>query len=181
MNTKTLQKHYDKLQPQERFRAMIAALGRADWDEYHKLGRTAPQAGTYTVRDTHGLLDAWELLAMTHMILQLGNLATFYFLMSLEDTQKVEVKGEYTADESIEKCLTNIVENGEAWRAVCAEYGIDPKDALAALPFKEFTTIGETIANLSLAIGKENVDAPDFESAISDYRNMIERTRAMWE
>ena len=179
MNTKALQKHYDKLKPDERFRAMIAALGRKDWNEYHKLGRTAPKGNTFTVRNTHGLLEAWELLAFFHMVLQLGNLATFYFLMSLEDDQKVNVKG-YEPDEAIEKCLTNIVENSEAWRNVCKEYNLDPQDALAALPFREFATIGEVIANLSLTIGGEAIE-PDFESATNTYREMIERTRAQWE
>lgn len=179
MNTKILDRYYEKLNPRERLAAMIAALGRKDWNEYHKLGRSAPKGKMIQVRDTHGLLEAFELAAMFHMILQLGNLATFYFLMSLEDDQKVNVK-EYDTDDAIDKCLQNIIENGEAWREICKEYNLDPIDALATLPFREFARISETIANLSIALENKGME-PDIESATNTYREMIEKTRAQWE
>ena len=177
--SKITDKTYEKLLPRERLTAMIAALGRDDMDEYHKLGGSAPRGKTYTVRNTHGLLEAWELLAFFHMVLQLGNLATFYFLMSLEDDVKVKVKGHDT-DDVIDKCLQNIVENGAAWRTLCNEYNIDPKDALGALPFREFATIGEVIANICAEVGGDEIN-PDIESATNAYRKMIETTRARWE
>jgi len=179
MNGKTLDKLYDKLAPRERLAAMVAALGRKDWDEYHKLGRSAPKGNTYTVRNTHGLLEAWELLAMFHMILQLGNLASFFFLTTREDDEKIKPENRATVGDAINKVTMNIIEGSEAWRAICKEYNLDPKAALAALPFVDVVEIGEVIANFSAGITEGT--GPDFEGATNTYREFINCVRETWE
>ena len=141
MNTNTLQKHYDKLKPEERLSAMIAALGRQDWTEYKTLGKTAPKGAVIQVRDSHGLLDAFEFAAMWHMMTQLGDIAIFNFLRDADELH-TNVKDHYSQkpidiDLALDLAARQIVEGAEAWRVICKEYNLDPRDALQPLPYIE--------------------------------------------
>lgn len=174
MNTNPLQKHYDKLSRDERFSAMMAALGRDDMKEYTTLGKTAPKGNVYQVRDTHGLLSAFEFLAMWHTMVQLGYAATLYFLLY---DPSIKVKGVDT-ELALKKAIQNIIEGREAWCIVCEEHNIDPAAAVSDLPFGDVIALIEIIAN---AAGYVKGLEPDIETAAQSYRETIKRIRAAWE
>lgn len=191
MNTNAIKKHYDKLTVEERVSAMIAARGRDDIEEYKTLGQTAPFGKTFRVHDYHGLLDAWEWLAMWHMMNQLGEIATLYFVLFHTEGEnpvnaiKVnhhgagEMKTElYNPDDVIQLVMRRIVEGREAWRTVCREHNLDPNDALSRLPYIETIEIAGLIAECLL----HEVDIqPDPEEVLNAYREVIRRKRAEWE
>ena len=184
MNINTLQKHYDKLRPEERLSAMIAALGRDDMSEYMTLGKTAPKGKTFTVRDSHGLLDAFEFSAMWHMINQLGNMTIFYFLLYMEgDQEPINIKDHetqipITINEALDLSARRIVEGAEAWRVICSEYHLDPHDALQPLPYIE---VIETVELIAAGACKMREIATDPANEIEGYRELIKRKRAEWE
>lgn len=184
LNLNTLQKHYDKLLPEERLSAMIAALGRDDMSEYMTLGKTAPKGKTFTVRDSHGLLDAFEFAAMWHMISQLGNIAIFNYLCLMdEQNANIEIKDHETKfpipmHDALDLSARRIVEGAEAWREICKEYNLDPQDALQPLPYIELIETEELMAAGACKIREI---ATDPSAEIEGYREIIKRKRAEWE
>lgn len=188
MNMNTLKKHYDKLTVGERVSAMIAALGRDDMDEYRTLAQAAPKGKVFQVRDTHGLLDAFEWLGMFHVLMQLGELARLYFVLFHEiDTEEFEIDlhevdgietKTYTTDEAIGLCVRRFLEGRQAWRAICTEHNLDPSDALSRFPFVETIELNELIFT---AFGKQTGIEIDPAETLQAYREAIQSKRAEWE
>jgi hypothetical protein len=176
MNTKTLRKHYDILTVEERVSAMIAAWGRDDIEEYRTLGHAAPFGKTFRLREHHGLLDAFEWLAMWHVLMQLGQMATLYFLL-FHGEEKIKVKG-FDFDEAMTFVTKEIVESATAWREICKEHNVDPNDALNRLPFLAVIEYAEIIGT---ALSIERNIQLDIEKAVEEYREIIKIKRAEWE
>ena len=188
MNLNTLQKQYDKLRPEERVSALYAALARDDMEEFRTLARTAPRDKTFRVSNHAGLWDAFEWLGMFHTIMQLGEMASMYFVLFHEidiDTVKVNLHisddietKTYTTDEAVELCIRRMLEGRDAWRAICAEYNLDPSDALARLPFVETIELNELTAR---AFAKHKNIEIDHTENLNTYRDAIAKKRAEWE
>lgn len=176
MNLNTIKKHYDKLTVEERVSAMIDAWGRDDMEEYRTLGQAAPFGKTFRLREHHGLLDAFEWLAMWHVLMQLGQMATLYFLLFYGE-KKTKIKG-YDFDEAMTFVTKQIVEGATAWREICKEHNIDSHDALNRLPFLEMLEYAEIIAT---ALSIERGIQPDIEKAVEGYREVIKIKRGEWE
>jgi len=176
MNLNALKKHYDKLTVEERVSAMMAAWGRDDMQEYRTLAQTAPYGKTFRVRETHGLLDAFEWLAIWHVLMQLGQMATLYFLL-FHGEEKIKVKG-FDFDEAMTFVTKQIIEGSTAWREICKEHNIDPNDALNHLPFLVMIEYAEIIAT---ALSIERGIQPEFDKAVEGYREVIKIKRAEWE
>lgn len=176
MNMNTLKKHYDKLTVEERVSAMIAALGRDDMDEYRTLAQAAPKGKVFQVRDTHGLLDAFEWLSMWHVLMQLGQMATLYFLL-FHGEEEIKVKG-FDFDEAMTLLTKQIIEGGTAWREICKEHNLDPNDALKRLPFLAMIEYAEIIAD---ALSVKSDIQPEIDKAVEGYREVIRIKRGEWE
>jgi hypothetical protein len=176
MNLNKLQKHYDKLTVEERVSAMIAAWGRDDMEEYRTLGQAAPFGKTFRLREHHGLLDALEWLAMWHVLMQLGQMATLYFLL-FHGEEKIKVKG-FDYDEAMTFVTKQIVEGAAAWREICKEHNMNPRDALNRLPFLAVVEYAEIIGNF---LNIERNIQPEIDKAVEGYREVIKIKRGEWE
>lgn len=186
-NLKSLTKLYPTLSPEERLSAMIAARAREDKTELDELTRTAPKAGTYTVYNFFGLAEAFDWLALWHVMFQLGLIGNLHFLVAC-DVDKVTVK-KHTS-KGIEETKTDIntalgltvqriLEGREAWQTICKEYNIDPAAALKNMPYLDFIEYSEMVAVVSA--GELGVELTDLESNINAYREIIKTKRAEWE
>lgn len=190
-NLKSLTNLYPTLTPEERLSAMIAARAREDKTELDKLASTAPKANTYRVYDFFGLSEAFDWLALWHVMFQLGLIGNLHFLLCYEEALKpVKVTIRNHKSEGIEETETDlnaalgltiqrILEGREAWLAICSEYNIDPAAALKSMPYLEFIEYSEMVAIKSAA--ELGIELTDRESNIEVYREVIRTKRAEWE
>jgi len=188
MNITTIKKHYDKLTAEERVSAMIAALGRDDFEEYKTLAHASPFGKTFRIREHHGLLDAWEWLGMWHVLMQLGELVSLYFVLFHEidiDQFKINFHEDdgvethtYTTDEAIILCVRRFLEGQQAWRAICTEHNLDSNDTLSRLPCVETIELNELTFT---TFGKETGIEIDPSPTLQAYREAIRIKRAEWE
>jgi hypothetical protein len=180
MNTNRLQKHYDKLTAKERYAALIAAKGRGDSQEYDALVKSCPRK-TWRVAVTIGIAEAFDSLAMFHVLMQLGYAASFYYLLANDDISEIKAAaGEtVTAQDAMTLTQQRILEGREAWRAICKEHGLDPDQMLEHLPFVEMITINELIAMRAKEIAP--FELSDLQNVIDSYRLAIETKRKEWE
>ena len=187
---KDITKLYPALKPEERLSLMFAARGRDDMAEYDNLWRSAPMAGTYKVCDFFGLAEAWDWLIMWHLMFQLGQVGSLNYLIHFEDDLDLKVKINHHEregireqqtdfDTAIELTIQRILETRDAWRAICAEYNIDPSDTLKHYPFIEYLELMElTVDKMAY---EKNITPKDTESAIEGYRAAIAKKRSEWE
>ena len=181
MNINTLRKNYDKLNSRERFAALHAAALRNDEQERKALMQSSPRK-QWSIPTLRGLYDAFEFLAMWHVMSQLGYAASFYWLLQMEGWGEDEVQiGEQAVNFGDAYLLVQrrILEGREAWRAICKEYGIDPDASLEGLPYIEMIEMTELVARAG------NQDSPleltDLQENIDGYREAIESKRKEWE
>lgn len=117
-----LAKNYDKLSPSERFALIVAATARDDEVERATLVSSAPKLG-FRVVDFYGLANAFERLAMAHVLdaLNLGCILLW-----------VSHLGEGDGDtwELVEKLAGEYLAHREAWRLFCEENNVNPDDIL---------------------------------------------------
>lgn len=175
MNIKDLQKHYDKLTIKERFALIVAAGARNDDQEREALLRSAPRK-VFSFPNTYGLSDAFEWLAMWHVLNQLGYAASFYFLLFYDDGE-IKIKG-FEYNDAMLLIQRRILEGRESWRAICKEYGVDPEILLEGLPYIEM------IETTELMVRAANHDAPleltDLPENIDGLRAAIEHKCKGW-
>ena len=187
---KDIKKLYPTLRPEERLSLMFSARGREDMAEYGELMRTAPKGKTFQMRDFYGIAEAWDWLVMWHLMFQLGQVGSLNYLLHFEDDLNLKVKINHHESEgireqqtdfdtAIELTIQRILETRDAWRAICAEYNIDPSDAFKHYPFIEYFELMElTVDRIAHEM---NITPKDTESAIEAYRDVIKTKRAEWE
>jgi len=181
MNINTLRKNYDKLNPKERFAALVAAALRNDDQERKALLQSAPRKH-WSMPNTYGLSEAFIFLSMWHVINQLGYAASFYWLLQMDDLGENEIHiGEQVINfvDAFILLQRRILEGREAWRAICNEYGIDPDKMLDALPYVEMVEMDE----LMITVMNQNspLELTDLQETINGYREAIESKRKEWE
>ncbi len=181
MNINTLRKNYDKLNPKERFAAIVAAGLRNDDQERKALLQSAPRKH-WSIPNTYGLSDAFIFLSMWHVMSQLGFAASFYWLLQMDDLGEKKIHiGEQAVNfgDAFILVQRRVLEGREAWRAICKEYGIDPDRMLDALPYIEMIEMTELIVR---AMSKDNpIELTDLQETINGYREAIESKRREWE
>lgn len=192
MNTNSIQKHYDKLTNKERFAALVAASARGDAQEVKALEDSTPSK-TYKVYATQGLNEAFNFVGLWHVARQLGDAASFYFLMQANDKINDRIEGMIDEESNGESNLFSvcmdrleaIATHCEAWRIVCAEYGVDPARMLEIFPNIEMVEVAELYARrFGEYVAKESgepLELRDLQETIADYRGAIERKRKKWE
>lgn len=166
MNTKNVQKHYDKLTIKERFALIVAASIRNDYQDLAALLHSAPRQ-VFSCPNTNGLVEAFEWLTVWHVMTLMGYSASLYYLLFNHIGQQ---DGGIFDDEAITLIQRRILEGREAWRTICQEYGIDPAKILEGLPFIEMTELTATIAEQARPI-----ELTDLPKAIEGYRAIIEQ------
>ncbi|GAB4540871.1 MAG: hypothetical protein Fur002_08330 [Anaerolineales bacterium] len=179
MNTKNLQKHYDKLTVKERFALIVAAGIRNDDQERAALLQSAPRK-VFSYPHTNGLAEAFYFLATWHVMTQMGYAAAFYHLLAYDEIQGIKTDSVIiSSDEMMTLIQRRILEGRGAWRAICQEYGIDPAKMLEGLPFIEMIEMTESIATAAAQI--RPIELADLPKAIEGYKAAIEQKSKHWE
>jgi hypothetical protein len=187
MNINTLRKNYDKLNPKERFAAIMAAASRNDEQEHIALLQSAPRKA-FTVPNTYGLSEAFIFLSMWHVMNQLGLIAHFYYIPNVINDENEIIRGvkienkPFSYGDAMDFLAKRILTNSEAWRALCNEYGVDPDYLLSIFPYIEMIEVTELIMRaMNHESSLELTDLPDLENTINGYREVIESKRKEWE
>ncbi|MEK6753468.1 MAG: hypothetical protein AABZ00_14520 [Chloroflexota bacterium] len=183
MNINAIQKHYDKLTIKERFALLVAAGARKDDQDRDALLRSAPRK-VFSFPNTYGLSDAFEWLAMWHVMNQLGLCASAYYItIVVEDESEltgVKIAGRpFNFEDALDFLFMRIMTNCEAWRAICKEYGIDPEKILEGLPYIEMIELSELTARAAYLDAP--LELPELQETVNGYREVIETKRKQWE
>ncbi|OQY87159.1 MAG: hypothetical protein B6D41_12310 [Chloroflexi bacterium UTCFX4] len=184
MNTKTLQRQYDKLTPRERVRLILEAVKRGDESERTALQRTAPRA-VYQLPHHHAIAEALQIVAHTHLIIQLNRALSVATLAHGAEDENAAYRAARIGAYAL--CV-----QADAWRAFCAELGIGPELAFlgfdaarGSLEFsekiaREFAfTFEETRAEMVKDFGAD-VDVITPERALSDLRTVFNDLVNWW-
>ena len=184
MNTKTLQRQYDKLTPRERVRLILEAVKRGDESERTALQRTAPRA-VYQLPHHHAIAEALQIVAHTHLIIQLNRALSVATLAHGAEDENAAYRAARIGAYAF--CA-----QADAWRAFCGELGIAPGLALlgfdnarGSLEFnekiaREFAyTFEETRAEMIKDFG-ESVDVITSERALNDLRTVFNDLVNKW-
>ena len=167
-----IKKHYDKLTARERFALMTAAYARGDDSEAKELLRTAPRKH-YSVAHTEPLNQAFEFIAMMHIMSQLGHAAGMYYMMLACDGGALNVKiGDetFTEERALELLHRNIIGGRDAFRLICEEYKLDPNDILSQYPFVETVEIGEALVRIAAEIDEPTEVSTSYRRSVSKMR-----------
>lgn len=175
MDLKTIQKNYDKLTANERFSLVFAAAARGDDRDRAALIESSPTK-TWKVPITYGLRDAFEFISNFHVNMQLGYAATFWYMLFIEDDITVKFNGLGFNDAMI-LLRRRIITGRDAWRAVCAAYGVDPDKMLEDHNFIEMIETTE----LMVRAASPDLEYLDLQENIASYKLAIETKRKDWE
>lgn len=175
MDLKTIQKNYDKLTANERFSLVFAAAARGDDRDRAALIESSPTK-TWKVPITYGLRDAFEFISNFHVNMQLGYAATFWYMLFIEDDMTVKFNGLGFNDAMI-LLQRRIITGRDAWRAVCAAYGVDPDKMLEDHNFIEMIETTE----LMVRAASPDLEYLDLQENIASYKLAIETKRKDWE
>ena len=175
MDLKTIQKNYDKLTANERFSLVFAAAARGDDRDRAALIESSPTK-TWKVPITYGLRDAFEFISNFHVNMQLGYAATFWYMLFIEDDMTVKFNGLGFNDAMI-LLRRRIITGRDAWRAVCAAYGVDPDKMLEDHNFIEMIETTE----LMVRAASPDLEYLDLQENIASYKLAIETKRKDWE
>jgi len=175
MDLKTIQKNYDKLTANERFSLVFAAAARGDDRDKAALIESSPTK-TWKVPITYGLRDAFEFISNFHVNMQLGYAATFWYMLFIEDDITVKFNGLGFNDAMI-LLRRRIITGRDAWRAVCAAYGVDPDKMLEDHNFIEMIETTE----LMVRAASPDLEYLDLQENIASYKLAIETKRKDWE
>lgn len=184
MNITNLQKHYGKLTIDERFKLLNAAQSRGDDADRAALIQSAPRK-VWSIPNTAGLSDAFDMASMFHVITMLGLEANYYFLLSIGDDTASEFesalkkRGDVSLMDCMYKIQHDILLTCEAWRVVCSEYGVDPVKILQGLPNAELIGLLET--TVKVYFQDDPIELVGLDEAVNDIRNVIEYMRKRWE
>jgi hypothetical protein len=183
MNTSKLQKQYDKLTMRERFALIWSAEARKDEQELAALLDAAPRTLAYRFIDAYPLLHAMDITQLC-TIIDLLDAAYLLCLLAHHDSERSfnAVKlGSYVF------CVKL-----DAWRKVCAEWGVEADADMKAFPAWHSILFAEQIARaMSLTVEEASDwatvinDAEDelitVESATVSLREGLKRMAAQWE
>lgn len=195
IHAKTLQRQYDKLTPRERVALILEAAKRGDASERDALQRTAPTR-SYQIGHHHGTLEALQLVAHAHLIFQLDRALSVAMLGFIaEDTNANDAMKPSLPTRAYRAACIGAYAfcvQADAWRAFCAELGIDPElafygfdNARCMLEFnekiaREFAyTYEETRAELVKDFGA-NSEPITVERALNDMRAVFNDLVGLW-
>lgn len=180
-----LQKHYDKLTALERVSLILEAAKRGDASERAALQHSAPRA-LYRLPDHFGALEALQLVAHTHLIFQLDRALSVAMLGIIATKEDRAFRAAQVGAYSF--CV-----QADAWRAFCAEIGIDPELALYGFDnarsslelceriAREFAfTFDEVRAEMVKDFG-EDADVITVERALNDLRTVFNDLVGLWK
>jgi len=174
VNAKTLQKHYDQLTARERMVLLLDSIARGDVRERDALLTSAPRL-RYVLPHHHNAFMGFTHLQSFYLIHQLHRAWTVATLAHLAEQNDEAWRG---------ACIAAYVfcVQADAWRAFCAEFGIDVQasfmgyaDAAFALEFSEQIarafafTFEETRAEMVKTFG-DDADVITVERALADLR-----------
>jgi hypothetical protein len=185
MNMNQVKRHYDKLTAKERFALMMKAHGREDNSEVKELIRSAPRK-VFSFPDTHGLSEGFQFLVMFHMLTQLNDVASFYFLVLAQHDEEHEIKvgdNTYTISDAFELIQRNIIGGRDAFRAICKEYNLDPDEMVKDYPYTLTIEIGELFARLGAGemIEERKAELERYtQETIEGYRLAIDHHAEGW-
>lgn len=175
MNINAITKHYDKLSTVERFKLLNAALSRGDDTDLAALRQSAPRK-TWSVPITRGLVEAFEFLAMFHIMTMQENSALYTLLLTFGDEGKT-IEGK-TYMELLGMIQARTLARDSAWREVCKEYNIDADEIIADCPGAESVRFFITVMQRYNEYNPVEVDTSEY---IADLRAVIEHHRREWE
>lgn len=176
MDLKTIQKNYDKLTPTERFSLVFAAAARGDDRDRAALIESSPTK-TWKVPITYGLRDAFEFISNFHVNMQLGYAATFWYMLFIEDDDMTVNFNGLGFNDAMILLHRRIITGREAWRVVCAAYGVDPDKMLEDHNFIEMIETTE----LMVRAASPDLEYLDLQKNIDSYKLAIETKRKEWE
>lgn len=149
-NLKTIEKHYDKLTDHERFRLVIAAEVRDDYEEARRLNNTAPRADYRMLKTPYG--DMREALIDCGMTAALGILEVGVFLAwgwglylgrRVKDWDPDEENATY---EMIKEQSRQILAQWEALPLFAEDIGLDLEHVLYFVPSRSQIDLTVTMA-----------------------------------
>jgi hypothetical protein len=176
MNIAAIQKNYNKLTPTERFSMLTAAIDRDDAQDRAALIASSPRK-RWDVPTTRGLGDAFEFLSAFHVNMQLGYAGVFWYLLFCEDDETRMKYNGLDFNDAMILLQRRIITGREAWRAVCAAYGVDPGGLLLNHNFVEMIDITE----LMVKAANPDLEYLDLQENIESYKLAIETKRKDWE
>lgn len=176
MDLKTIQKNYDKLTANERFSLVFAAAARGDDRDRAALIESSPTK-TWKVPITYGLRDAFEFISNFHVNMQLGYAATFWYMLFIEDDDMTVNFNGLGFNDAMILLQRRIITGREAWRVVCAAYGVDPDKMLEDHNFIEMIETTE----LMVRAASPDLEYLDLQENIDSYKLAIETKRKDWE
>ena len=176
MDLKTIQKNYDKLTANERFSLLTAAIDRDDAQDRAALIASSPMK-TWKVPITYGLRDAFDFLSNFHVNMQLGYAGVFWYMLFSEgDGISMQFNG-LSFNDAMILLQRRIITGRDAWRAVCAAYGVDPDKMLEGHNFIEMIEITE----LTVRSASPDLECLDLQENIDGLKAAIETKRKDWE
>lgn len=179
MNMTSIQKQYSKLSTVERFAAINAAMMRGDETEADALRRSAAKK-TWAISTTKGLFEAFNFLAMWHVMTMQEYSALYWLLVAFGDDE-IKIPGDETWLTMMRGVMGRALSRHGAWVEVCKEYGADPWQWLEGMPgadaLRHFIDMLESHGELITAAAVK-VDAQPYAA---DYRAVIARYREQWE
>ncbi len=182
MDLKNIQKNYSKLTAGERFSLLFAAADRDDERELAALQQSSP-THTWKIPTTRGLSEAFTFFSMWHVINQMGRAASFFYILSRDDEDRINFinRGKaYDAGELLLILQRQILTSGEAWRVVCKNYGVDPDKIIESFPYVEIIEMAELIARITNDESPQDLQAIQQQN-IEDLTAAIEIKRKDWE
>ena len=196
-STKTLERQYRHLAPEERFPLIAAAAARDDEAERLRLVDSSPR-GAWTLPDYHGTAKAMCDLAKLFLMGQLGRVVDF--LHAHRWIALSERVGEKSGDTdegethrtSILLATYGYVMSDSAWRRFCEEKAVDPEALLAHLPGyptlmqcdwmlrKAAPTAEEMTELLRLETGDADAVAVTADQVLTEWRRAYREQVAKW-
>ena len=176
MDLKTIQKNYDKLTANERFSLLTAAIDRDDAQDRAALIASSPMK-TWKVPITYGLRDAFDFLSNFHVNMQLGYAGVFWYMLFIEDENTAAKLNGLDFNDAMILLQRRIITGRDAWRAVCAAYGVDPDKMLEGHNFIEMIETTE----LMVRAASPDLELLDLQENIDSYKLAIETKRKDWE
>lgn len=171
MNTQTkkLRSNYDKLTVRERFAALVAASVRKDPSEIAALEGSTPK-NVFDVPNTWGLSEGFRMAKVVYLLEQLNGAAVMFLSFSMDE--------KLPSDELIDNLYViagAYRRNAEAWRRLCAEYGIDPGAMLENNPYDLVLDMAGRLAE-----GLSEGDPEGVEEQLSNMRELIAHEAEQW-
>ncbi len=176
MNIQSIQKHYDKLTTRERFALLTAAIYRGDEADRAALVSSSPRK-TWSIPTTHGIVEAFNFLAMWH-VMTMQELDSLYWLLLAIGDDETKLSDDNTWLDMMGDIQRRGLSRDSAWRTVCNEYSVDPDKQIADYPGA--VSIGFFVDAMKEYSEHNPVDVDPAEY-INDLRAVIEIKRKEWE